>query len=779
MTIFRSFQSTIAPFLSRKWPADLKLLVDPVTGSPTGIQSPNANGPHGIWSPVDLTAAQIASPTADMMADLSATYRLNVAPYTRYQSTGTGLIPLTNNNSTLSALASANRAPLVTDDVNSLFLDAGQVASITPFAVGSGFTTATVSLTAAPAGGVTATATTVISGGKIIGYRITNNGKGYLVRPTVTITGDGTGANAQAALSPGDLWVQVSPTKAVWQLADSTAGNAAWLPYFGTSGTPADVGPAAMGLYGLIKLRSAYVTNSCIDVTRASDNTTQTIGFIGNVVDGGLADAFCAGTTGRITKWYDQSGNVADMSVPAANASYWTGNTYNGFRVASFASIASQIQVRSAVIAVGGSGYVAGDQGKIVSVVGGTGTAATITIVTVAAGAVTVVSIATAGAYTVFPTSPAATTGGSTTGTGLTLTLTDSACWMTATMAAPFTTGSATMMAAIIPRTSEMTDAFGSFGASGWAFYMADSALGTTAGMAHNANNLSLPVSCTPDVVSFSGQATGMRVQNGNRVGQITATAGTSVSAVTIAATNAGGSTGPGAFDTVAFLLYPTLPTPAQMLAVRASLYLALNVSPQVLTREVWVSDGDSITAGYNPASLLRTYPRQALPMLNRQLRQHNIGVFGQTLTSQQSNFATIFLPAYDPGLRVFIVSVAEGTNDIAGAITGQTLWNTAVTYYAQIKSLGANVKLIACTLLPRAGLGGAQAEMDTYNALVRAGWQAAGADALCDFNADPVMGAAGVTSNTALYADGTHPTDVGLAYMAKDIAAVVNLFLT
>lgn len=95
MSIFRSFRSTASPFLSRQWPANLKLLVDPVTGAPTGIESPNANGPDGIWTPVDLTAAQIASPTALMIADLNATYRLNVAPYTRYQSDGTTLQAVT------------------------------------------------------------------------------------------------------------------------------------------------------------------------------------------------------------------------------------------------------------------------------------------------------------------------------------------------------------------------------------------------------------------------------------------------------------------------------------------------------------------------------------------------------------------------------------------------------------------------------------------------------------------------------------------------------------
>jgi hypothetical protein len=94
MSIFRTFRSTVTPFLRRQWPNNLGLLVDPITGAPCGIESPNANGADGVWTPTDLTAAQIASPSAAMLADLNATYRLNVAPYTRYQSTGTMLVTL-------------------------------------------------------------------------------------------------------------------------------------------------------------------------------------------------------------------------------------------------------------------------------------------------------------------------------------------------------------------------------------------------------------------------------------------------------------------------------------------------------------------------------------------------------------------------------------------------------------------------------------------------------------------------------------------------------------
>lgn len=94
ISLFKSFRSTVTAFVPTSWTSALKLLVDPTTGAPVGIQSQNANGPDGIWTPIDLTAAQIAAPSALMIADLNATYRLNVAPYTRYQSDGTVLVAM-------------------------------------------------------------------------------------------------------------------------------------------------------------------------------------------------------------------------------------------------------------------------------------------------------------------------------------------------------------------------------------------------------------------------------------------------------------------------------------------------------------------------------------------------------------------------------------------------------------------------------------------------------------------------------------------------------------
>ena len=83
-----------------------RLLVDKATGAPVGIQNLNAGGEDAYFIPIELTVAQIESPTADMLADVKVTYCLNEAPYTRYRSNGTILVSIDGsqsfgNNSTI------------------------------------------------------------------------------------------------------------------------------------------------------------------------------------------------------------------------------------------------------------------------------------------------------------------------------------------------------------------------------------------------------------------------------------------------------------------------------------------------------------------------------------------------------------------------------------------------------------------------------------------------------------------------------------------------------
>lgn len=83
----------------------------------------------------------------------------------------------------------------------------GTIDSITVGNGGTGFTTATVTISAPPVGGVQATATATVTTGAVTAITVTNPGSGYTAPPTVTITG-GTGATATAVMNTltGSAW---------------------------------------------------------------------------------------------------------------------------------------------------------------------------------------------------------------------------------------------------------------------------------------------------------------------------------------------------------------------------------------------------------------------------------------------------------------------------------------------------------------------------------------------------------------------------------------------
>lgn len=93
----------------------------------------------------------------------------------------------------------------MTGCIRRLTPSSASVTAITPGNVGSGYTSATVTISGPDAlgnGFVTATATANIVGGQITSYSIGNAGTGYVANPTVTISGNGTGATATATLGP-------------------------------------------------------------------------------------------------------------------------------------------------------------------------------------------------------------------------------------------------------------------------------------------------------------------------------------------------------------------------------------------------------------------------------------------------------------------------------------------------------------------------------------------------------------------------------------------------
>ncbi|HYC91438.1 MAG TPA: C25 family cysteine peptidase [Thermoanaerobaculia bacterium] len=77
-------------------------------------------------------------------------------------------------------------------------------------AIGNNYTTATVTFSAPPPGGTTATGTAVINDQHVVGITITNPGSGYVTAPTVTIGGNGTGATATATLTSTQYGTQTT-----------------------------------------------------------------------------------------------------------------------------------------------------------------------------------------------------------------------------------------------------------------------------------------------------------------------------------------------------------------------------------------------------------------------------------------------------------------------------------------------------------------------------------------------------------------------------------------
>lgn len=86
-----------------------------------------------------------------------------------------------------------------------LIPSSGSVISLTLTAPGSGYTSATATISGPDAiSGVytTATASLTLSAGQVSTIMVVNPGSGYVLTPTVTISGNGSGATAKATLSP-------------------------------------------------------------------------------------------------------------------------------------------------------------------------------------------------------------------------------------------------------------------------------------------------------------------------------------------------------------------------------------------------------------------------------------------------------------------------------------------------------------------------------------------------------------------------------------------------
>jgi len=74
---------------------------------------------------------------------------------------------------------------------------------------------------------------------------------------------------------------------------------------------------SASAAFSTRKLRSAYA-GMCMNVRRSSDNATQDIGFVNNVLDTASLLTFVGANNGFVTTWYDQSGNGYNVTQATA-----------------------------------------------------------------------------------------------------------------------------------------------------------------------------------------------------------------------------------------------------------------------------------------------------------------------------------------------------------------------------------------------------------------------------------------------------------------------------
>ncbi len=234
-----------------------------------------------------------------------------------------------------------------------------------------------------------------------------------------------------------------------------------------------------------------------------------------------------------------------------------------------------------------------------------------------------------------------------------------------------------------------------------------------------------------------------------------------------------------GHWEVSGVLMFPTALTTAQQLTIQSAMYEDLNLFPQV--RDTVATTGDSIWDSYN-ASANQNILRQMEPFLSRPARLFNFGYYGSQLGTQRcsaAEYAADSAKAFQAGAQNIYV-VQGSWNDIRGQsfTTGSQMYAIQQACAAQARGTGYQ-GVVAVDLLNNNGQAATPtAVQQAFDALAVSSLAAGAfyADRLVDFLNDPVLGAAGSTTNAGLFAaDGQHLTTTGYAIAAQQVARAVN----
>lgn len=517
----------------------------------------------------------------------------------------------------------------------------------------------------------------------------------------------------------GSVWR--APDGALWTARRVTAGAAMWQKSVAVVPLAGDTTSGLVAAYGLRRLVAAY-TGNAIDVVRASDSTSKSVGFLSN---GGLDVAtlygFIQGTTGAVSKWYDQSGGGFDAAqATAANQPTITPFNYIGNSPGVFFDNGIT------------TNFTATPQQYLTIPAGLTGlSSASVSAVALVClhGAARISPIVELSANTGAGATLPVAWGNSIQGGIDALAVNYSSYATTRTL-----TGVRPPMTPIVTGYS-----------SGASMVLWCDDRDTHSGTA---------IANTQLQGGFLGTST--KFLNGSAVQQY----GYQVQA--------------------AVLIYNKALTAAQQQAAAASLYADFGLAPQA--HDIWIADGDSITEGAY-STYFQGWPRQAIPLINWSARAYNAGTSGGTFTTQLAAQGKWTPLLSLPGVARRIVSCAIGSNDLVASATAAAIYANFLTWRSNVLTASATALIVPCTLIPRYNLTTAQeAERLAYNALLRTNWRALGCPFIIDFAADSTMGSAAVANSVSydstLLQDGTHPTPLGYAYMAQIAASAFNAYL-
>lgn len=220
-----------------------------------------------------------------------------------------------------------------------------------------------------------------------------------------------------------------------------------------------------------------------------------------------------------------------------------------------------------------------------------------------------------------------------------------------------------------------------------------------------------------------------------------------------------------GMYRMFALAIYNTALSATDGANAQLSLNTAFSVPANAPYRVVF--DGSSGMEG-SGSTMLRNVVAQLA--LTKRPEMFNMGVHGQSLASIYSGRVARFSGRYTSS-RPCVFFEQGGANDLFGSDTpATTLYNNTTTpLVSYLKGLG--YKVVLCTIPP---IGTSHSLYTTarenerlaYNDLIRA--NSAGADGVCDWASDPVMGTPTSPDNLTYYTgDKQHPTSEGYARYA------------